>query len=230
MVVARRSVQSGFSRLAEALSDPAREAMVSALFGGKALPAGELASLAGVSPQSASAHLQKLTEVRLLSVWQQGRFRYYRLADDEVAGLIENLVNVTARTDRAKCAQGVATPLRQSRACYCHLAGQLGVALLDGLVRRELIALRGREGFLTQEGQGWCRVEAINFKPGRDPHMRLCNDWTERVPHLAGPFANAILTRLVETHALTPHRIPRALRLTPKGRAFFERLGVSIPF
>ncbi|WGD54407.1 transcriptional regulator [Bradyrhizobium sp. CB1650] len=178
----------------------------------------------------APAHLQKLTEARLLSVWQQGRFRYYRIADDEVAGLIENLVNVAARTDHARCAQGVPTPLRQSRACYCHLAGQLGVALLDGLVRRELIALRGREGSLTQEGQGWCRVEAINFKPGREPHMRLCNDWTERVPHLAGPFANAILTRLVQTHALMPHRVPRALRLTPKGRAFFERLGVSIPF
>lgn len=230
MVVARVSVQSGFSRLTEALSDPAREAMVSALFGGKALPAGELASLAGVSPQSASAHLQKLTEARLLSVWRQGRFRYYRIADDEVARLIENLVNVAARTDHAERVRGVPTQLRQSRTCYCHLAGQLGVALLDGLVCHELIALHGREGSLTQQGEDWCRAEAIDFKRGRDPHMRLCNDWTERVPHLAGPLANAILKRLVDTHALTPHRIPRALRLTPKGRAFFERLGVPIPF
>ncbi|OAF13308.1 hypothetical protein AYJ54_44015 [Bradyrhizobium centrolobii] len=212
------------------MSDPAREAMVSALFGGKALPAGELASIAGVSPQSASAHLQKLTEARLLSVWQQGRFRYYRIADDEVAGLIENLVNVAIRTDHAERMRSVPTPLRQSRACYCHLAGQLGVALLDGLVCRELIALHGREGSLTEQGEEWCHAEAIDFRPGRDPHMRLCNDWTEPVPHLAGPFANAILKRLVETHALAPHRVPRALRLTPKGRAFFERLGVPIPF
>ncbi|MGY8665240.1 metalloregulator ArsR/SmtB family transcription factor [Bradyrhizobium sp. UFLA05-109] len=230
MVIARVSVQSGFSRLTEALSDPAREAMVSALFGGKALPAGELASLAGVSPQSASAHLQKLTDARLLSVWQQGRFRYYRIADDEVAGLIENLVNLATRTDHAERTRRMPTPLRQSRTCYCHLAGQLGVALLDGLVRRELIALRGQDGSLTEQGLAWCRAEAIDFKPGRDPHMRLCNDWTERVPHLAGPFANALLKRLVETHALVPHRIPRALRLTPKGRAFFERLGVPVPF
>ncbi|MGY8677580.1 metalloregulator ArsR/SmtB family transcription factor [Bradyrhizobium sp. UFLA05-153] len=230
MMVARRSVQSGFSRLTEALSDPAREAMVSALFGGKALPAGELASLAGVSPQSASAHLQKLTESRLLSVWRQGRFRYYRIADDEVAGLIENLVNVAIRADHAERMRSVPTPLRQSRACYCHLAGQLGVALRDGLMCRELIAMRGTEGSLTEQGLAWCCTEEIDFKPGRDPHMRLCNDWTERVPHLAGPFANALLKRLVETHALVPHCIPRALRLTPKGRAFFERLRVPVPF
>lgn len=230
MVAASRSVQSGFSRLTDALSDPAREAMVSALFGGKALPAGELAALAGVSPQSASAHLQKLTDARLLSVWQQGRFRYYRIADDEVAGLIENLVNVAARTDHAECARGVPTPLRQARTCYCHLAGQLGVALRDGLVGKELVAPRGHEASITDQGLAWCRAEAIDFKPGRDPHMRLCNDWTERVPHLAGPFANAILKRLIGTHALAPHGVPRALRLTPKGRAFFERLGVSIPF
>ncbi|MDN4999622.1 ArsR/SmtB family transcription factor [Bradyrhizobium sp. GCM10027634] len=230
MVAARQSVHSGFSRLTDALSDPAREAMVSALFGGKALPAGELASLAGVSPQSASAHLQKLTDARLLSVWQQGRFRYYRIADDEVAGLIENLVNVAARTNHAERARGVPALLRQSRTCYCHLAGQLGVALRDGLVGKKLIALRGREASVTDQGLAWCRAEAIDFKPGRDPHMRLCNDWTERVPHLAGPFANAILKRLTATHALVPDRVPRALRLTPKGRAFFERLGVSIPF
>lgn len=230
MVAARQSVHSGFSRLTDALSDPAREAMVSALFGGKALPAGELALLAGVSPQSASAHLQKLTEARLLSVWQQGRFRYYRIADDEVAGLIENLVNVAARTEHAERARSVPMPLRQSRTCYCHLAGQLGVARRHGLLGRKLIALRGREASITDEGLAWCRSEAVDFKPGRDAHVRLCNDWTERVPHLAGPFANAILKRLIATHALAPHRVPRALRLTPRGRAFFERLGVSIPF
>jgi DNA-binding transcriptional ArsR family regulator len=226
----QRSVQPGFSRLTEALSDPAREAMVSALSGGKALPAGELASLAGVSPQSASAHLHKLTEARLLSVLRQGRFRYYRIADDDVAGLIENLVNLAAKADHAECARRVPTPLRQARSCYCHLAGQLGVTLFEGLLGRELIALRGRNGLLTDRGLEWCRAEAIDFRPGRDPSMRLCNDWTERRPHLAGPLANAILKRLLEARALAPHSVPRALRLTPKGRAFFARLGTPVPF
>src|SRR6266481_1316174 len=80
MAIVRQPVQSGFSRITQALSDPAREAMVSALADGKAMPAGELASAAGISAQSASAHLQKLVEARVLSVWPQGRFRYYRIA------------------------------------------------------------------------------------------------------------------------------------------------------
>src|SRR5215472_15207221 len=98
MAIARPSVQSGFSRVAEALSDPAREAMVSALADGKAMPAGELAVIAGVSPQSASAHLQKLVDANVLSVWAQGRFRYYRISDEDVASLIEDLAGLAART------------------------------------------------------------------------------------------------------------------------------------
>ena len=74
-------VQAGISRVAAALADPAREAILAALADGRALPAGELAAVAGISAQSASGHLRKLVEGRILAVWQQGRFRYFRLAD-----------------------------------------------------------------------------------------------------------------------------------------------------
>src|ERR1035438_2448817 len=96
----QRSVQSGFSRITAALSDPAREAIVSALSDGKAMPAGELAAAAGISPQSASAHLQKLVDARVLSVWSQGRFRYYRIIDEDVASLIESLVDLARSEER----------------------------------------------------------------------------------------------------------------------------------
>ena len=227
----RQVVQSGFSRVAEALSDPAREAIVSALAGRKAMPAGELAEMAGVSPQSASAHLQKLVDARVLSVWAQGRFRYYRIADDDVASLIENLVNLAAKTAaRIPRRDVIADELRQSRSCYCHLAGRLGVLLSEALVRRRLVTVDGRDGEVTKTGIAWCEAERIEFNPSRSPHLRLCNDWTERVPHFSGPFPNAILTRLTETRCLESTKIPRALRLTRKGRAFFGRLGVEVPF
>src|SRR5471030_1330701 len=119
MAVFRQSVQSGFSRIAEALGDPAREAMVSALADGKAMPAGELASIAGISAQSASAHLQKLVEAKVLSVWRQGRFRYYRVADDDVASLIESLVNLAGKMQTAGRHRRLpCEELRQSRTCY----------------------------------------------------------------------------------------------------------------
>jgi DNA-binding transcriptional ArsR family regulator len=227
----QQSIHSGFSRITEALSDPAREAIVSALADGKAMPAGELACAAGISPQSASAHLQKLVDARVLSVWSQGRFRYYRIADDDVASLIESLVDLAARADKTDRKRArLPMPLRQSRTCYCHLAGQLGVSLSDALIRHHLVTVADRTGHVTEKGLAWCRSEKIDFKPARQPDVRLCNDWTERVPHLAGRFANAILERLVETRCVAPLPIPRALRLSQKGRAFFARLGAEVPF
>src|SRR5690242_7012218 len=149
----RQPIQSGFSRVAEALSDPAREAIVSALADGKAMPAGELAEIAGISPQSASAHLQKLVDASVLSVWAQGRFRYYRISDDEVASLIENLVNLATRTDAiGRRRDSIADELRRSRSGYCHLAGRLGVLLSEALMRRRLVTIAGREGQVTGKG------------------------------------------------------------------------------
>src|SRR6266481_3815240 len=143
----QQSVHSGFSGIAEALGDPAREAIVGALADGKAMPAGELACAAGISPQSASAHLQKLVDARVLSVWAQGRFRYYRISDDDVAALIENLANLATKTDVIGGARArVAEELRQSRSCYGHLAGRLGVLLSEALVRGRLVTVNGRDG------------------------------------------------------------------------------------
>jgi DNA-binding transcriptional ArsR family regulator len=227
----RPLVHSGFSRVAEALSDPAREAIVGALVGGKAMPAGELAAIAGVSPQSASAHLQRLVDARLLSVLAQGRFRYYRIVDEDVAALIEGLANLAAKAAAAASKRRpVAEELRQSRSCYCHLAGQLGVLLGEALVRQRLVRISGRVGEVTDGGLEWCRSENVDFSPARSPHCRLCNDWTERVPHLSGPLPNAIFKRLLETRCLAPRQMPRALRMTLKGRAFFDRLSVRVPF
>lgn len=231
MATTEQSVQSGFSKITQALADPAREAIVSALAGGKAMPAGELASVAGISPQSASAHLQRLVDAGVLSVVPQGRFRYYAIADDEMAALIESLVNLAARPVPHEHRHVLPPePLRQSRTCYRHLAGRLGVLLSDALIRRKLVMVEGRAGHVTDAGLAWCRSEAIDFDPRRLPQFRLCNDWTERVPHLSGPFASAVLKRLIDTKCLAPRQMPRALRLTDKGRAFFDRLGVDVPF
>src|SRR5215813_5635587 len=101
-------VQAGFAKVATLLADPAREAMLIALAGGLALPAGELARAAGISPQSASGHLRRLVDGGIVSVWSQGRFRYFRLADERVGDALEALA-------------GMAIPARSARACPAHL-------------------------------------------------------------------------------------------------------------
>src|SRR6202012_6068891 len=98
---------------ANLLGDPGRAAMLLSLMGGVSRPAGELAQLANGPPPTASAHLAKLVDGRLLTVERQGRHRYYRLADGDVADAIESLLVLTGRSqssgisaDPAKAAAG----------------------------------------------------------------------------------------------------------------------------
>lgn len=59
--------------VAALLSDVARASMVSVLLDGRARTAGELATTAGITPQTASSHLSKLIEGGLVAVIPQGR-------------------------------------------------------------------------------------------------------------------------------------------------------------
>lgn len=62
------------------LRRPARTAMLSALPGDQALPAGELARRPGVHPATATAHLRRLVQGGPVQVRVQGRHRCHELA------------------------------------------------------------------------------------------------------------------------------------------------------
>lgn len=218
------AIQAGFSQVAAALADPAREAMAVALADGRALPAGELAQRAGVSPQSASAHLQKLIDCGLLSVWAQGKFRYYRLAGDHAADVVEALANFAHRKPSVlRPRRTVPDELGFARCCYTHLAGALGVTLADLLVKRGYVRIAADRAELTEMGRRWAIDN--NFLAGRKqrPDLRLCLDWTERRHHLAGRMPSAILRHLLE-HGHLRRGAERSLRLSPSGKAWFADL------
>lgn len=225
-------LQAGFSRFAAALADPAREAILAALADGRALPAGELASAAGVSPQSASAHLQRLVDVGFLTVWKQGKFRYYRLANENAAEIIEALANFAqSAASKAPRSRAASPELRYARCCYNHLAGALGVELGALLERRGYVRIEADTAELTEAGRRW--AEAQGFLAGvrreSQPDLRLCLDWTERRHHLAGHLPSNILHALLEEGRL--RRGPqRVLYLTVAGRAWFAALaGIEDP-
>jgi DNA-binding transcriptional ArsR family regulator len=135
------------SLAANLLGDPGRAAMVLSLMDGLALPAGELASIANVAPQTASGHLARLIDGGLLSVERQGRHRYYRLSSPEVADAIEALLVLTARPksrERTGTTHTVtAGSLAHARTCYAHLAGWLGVQIAEELEHRALLRVCG---------------------------------------------------------------------------------------
>ncbi|MEP7026954.1 MAG: helix-turn-helix domain-containing protein [Candidatus Eisenbacteria bacterium] len=218
-------------RLAEVaalLGDPARAGMVTALWDGSARPAGELARLVGVTPATASAHLAKLVTGGVLCVEPRGRHRYYRLAGPPVA----HALVPAPPAARARATEPV-PPLQRARLCYDHLAGQLGVAVSDGLVSRRLLVLEGGAYALPPAGRRWFErlgIEVGALERGRRPLLRSCIDWTERREHLGGALGAALATHLIERDWLRRERGARSLLVTTAGRRELARaLGLRIP-
>jgi DNA-binding transcriptional ArsR family regulator len=203
--------------LAALIGEPARSRMLTALMGGIALTATELALEAGVAASTASAHLAKLLSGDVLAIERQGRHRYYRLAGPEVAALLESLAGVALPGARRRT--GPADPaLRKARVCYDHLAGERGVWLCDTLRARGLIT--AREGALTAAGEVFCRRFGIDLEAlarSRRVFSRLCLDWSERRPHLGGALGAAILERMLTLRWAQRQPGSRAVELSPRG-------------
>ncbi|MEI9990866.1 MAG: helix-turn-helix domain-containing protein [Rhizomicrobium sp.] len=213
--------------VAALLGDPARANMLTALLAGRALTAGELAREAGVTAQTASSHLAKLTQGGLVVPRRQGRHAYYALAGAEAAALLETLLRFADRTGHRRTRTGPAEPaLRRARVCYDHLAGDLGVALFDGLLARDLLVRRGEELALSRKGEAFVRDFGIDLDAARLARRALCKDcldWSARRSHLAGALGAALLDRLYDLGWAKRERTSRAVTFTPPGLRAFER-------
>lgn len=219
---------STFTEVAALLAEPARAAILLALFDGRALPAGELAFAASITPQTASTHLAKLVAGGLLACETQGRHRYYRLAGAHVAQAIEYLsaiapLSAIVLKPQSREAQG----LRFARCCYNHLAGQLGVAVTQALETNGYLHASGDQRFeVLPDGEQWFRslgIDTESLKPARQ-----CLDWTERTHHVAGALGVQLLSALCEAGWLRRSKDSRAVRVTPKGWAQFKaQLGID---
>src|ERR1700729_1314944 len=151
-----RTMKAGpdIAMVASLVGDPARANMLTALLSGRALTAGECSQEAGITPQTASSHLSKLEAGGLIEQEKQGRHRYYRLADPDVADVMESLQGLAARAGHLRVRTGPKDPaLRRARVCYDHLAGDLGVQMLDSMRRQKLVRQNKSEIELTREGE-----------------------------------------------------------------------------
>jgi DNA-binding transcriptional ArsR family regulator len=223
-------MNESLSMTANLLGDPGRAAILLRLMSGIALPAGELAMIANVSPQTASEHLAKLLEGRLLSVERQGRHRYYRLASSEVADALEALLVLTAPQGcpDGKAARANTGTLEHARTCYGHLAGWLGVRVAEVLQERGLIKESNAKAYaVTSSGREWFEALKIQVPLSTITQKKLvrrCLDWTERRHHIAGALGCAMYKRFREMGWVLPVRDTRVLRVTVEGRARFWKL------
>src|SRR5215510_14543291 len=154
------------AEVAALVGDPARANILAALMGGRALTAGELVYAAGVSPQTTSGHLGKLTEGRLIACVKQGRHRYYRIATPRVAEMLEGIMAVVADAPpRHRPSSKLDDAMRTARTCYDHFAGKLGFGLTDALCAHGYVALSGEGGESPTAGSHSSRNSASTSVP-----------------------------------------------------------------
>jgi DNA-binding transcriptional ArsR family regulator len=217
--------------IAALVGDPARANMLTALMSGRALTAGELAHEAGVTPQTASSHLAKLEAGGLIEQEKQGRHRYYRLSDPDIASVLEGLEGIAARAGHLRVRTGPKEPaLRRARICYDHLAGDLGVQMLDSMKKQRLVR-QSKQGIeLTTEGTRFLakslQISAETLAHPRRPTCKACLDWSERRHHLAGTLGAAMMTRFTELKWAARDTAPgsRVVNFTRNGEKRFAAL------
>lgn len=211
--------------IAALVGDPARANILSALLDGRALTASELAYAAHVTPQTASGHLGKLSQASLIAALQQGRFRYYRLANPQVARMLESIMNVAAMAPRVRPARMEAS-MRTARLCYDHCAGRLGVGLADALCMHGHVDLGDDGGVVTADGESFFAafgIEIAALRRQKRIFCKPCLDWSERRPHLAGAVGAALARQLFSLGWIERLRDTRALRITPAGHQGLQR-------
>ena len=219
--------QADIASIGALLGDDARAAIVLTLLGGEAVPAGELARRAGVSPSGASAHLKRLRDGGLVTQESVGRHRYFRLSSPELAEALESLARVAPVRPVSSFRESEGTrALKRARTCYDHLAGELGVAVADAFVERRLLTRTDDAFSLTDEGGAWLGSLGIDLGAvarSRRSFARACLDWSERRPHLAGSLGAAVADLFFARKWI--RRLPggRAVAVTPDGRAWLER-------
>lgn len=210
------------------MSDPARVAMLTALLNGEARPAGELARIANLSAQAASAHLAKLTAAQLVTKAREGRHHYYRMARPEVGLALEALAVVSPSASHTMPAVSDADrELRFARTCYDHLAGHFAVQIAEALVRKQLLNMDSREFRVTPNGELFLESLGIHvaaLREHRRAFARACIDWTERKYHLAGSVGAALLGTFCAEGWVTRQKATRAVRLTGSGRREIGKL------
>ena len=221
-------VEPSFASVGALLGDPARANILNALMDGRAQTATELSFHAGVSPQTTSAHLAKLTGAGFLAVEVSGRYRHYRLASPAIAELLESLTPFAAQRpvpERRRSRELVR--LRDARMCYDHLAGRLGVGLTAAMVARGYLEPAARDYGLTDAGRTFLRdlgVDVERLKRQRRSFARRCLDWSERLPHVGGAVGAAFAARCAELGWIAREPRGRRVHVTGAGAIALARI------
>jgi len=232
---AASGTEATLSRIAAAIGEPARTRMLLSLMDGRSRTSTELAMLADVTPSTASVHLGRLKDEKLVRVSAQGRHKYYSLEGRSVARVLEEL-SVLAGGSSKGFEPNTPESLRRARTCYDHIAGALAVAIHDHLHQEGWLFSNPQIGPNTYEmtGEGTKKLASIGIDVDEARALRRrfaygCLDWSERRPHIAGALGAVLLKHSLEKKWVVRDLNSRALSITKFGeREIHQRLGLKL--
>lgn len=127
----------------------------------------------------------------------------------------DNRVNLYKRADFKYC-----------RSCYNHPAGKVGVALTDAMIQHGYLQVKDHGFEITSKGHTFFNnlgIDIDSLKTTQRPLARICTDWSEKMPHLAGSLGDAFLSQLLKRQYLTRTTVRRVLRVTDAGRDWAKK-------
>jgi DNA-binding transcriptional ArsR family regulator len=227
------STKSNVAMIASLVSEPSRAAILTVLLDGRFHTASELAHMAGITPQTASFHLAKMTEAQVVTVEKQGRHRYFGISNPEVARVMESLLSIAPPVQIKSLRQASENEaLRVARTCYDHLAGHLGVQVMDSFIQKGILFEDEGRLHVTEKGEAFFadfQIDVKQIRQQRRSFSHKCLDWSERRHHLAGALGNALLDRLLALHWIERRPAIRAVRITAEGiRGFKEVFSIDV--
>jgi len=219
------------SKLASLMADPARAAMLTELMSGRALTATELANVANITRQTASSHLSKLHAAELLLQHPQGRHKYFTLANEEVAEVLERMIGLAARAGHVPLVTGPKEQaMRRARSCYDHLAGPLAVAFYENAVQQGWINQQVSQGCFSRtveiSEKGFAAFQLIGLpvnqmQQGKRVMCKACMDWSERKYHMSGALGSEVLAFCLEKKWASQDANSRVVEFTKAGEGKF---------
>jgi DNA-binding transcriptional ArsR family regulator len=213
------------AEIAACIGEPVRARMLYSLLDGRARTSTELGLIGEISPSTASVHLGRLTRSGLLAVHAQGKHRYFRLADAQVANALEALSVLAGR--RARFQPSTPLSLRAARTCYDHMAGAAAVEWHDRLLTLGWLrmARKGDAYDLSEQGSRELLKLGVDLQEVQSKRRRFayaCLDWSERKPHLGGALGAALLALALRRKWVRRHSEERRLTVTPLGRGAMQ--------
>jgi hypothetical protein len=150
--------------------------------------------------------------------------------------VLEGLAGLAERAGHTRVRTGPKEPaLRRARICYDHLAGDLGVQMLDSMRNQRLVRQTKQSIELTGEGKRFMaealQIDTEALAHPRRPVCKACLDWSERRHHLAGTLGAAVMSRFTELNwaARDPTPGSRVVNFTRTGEKRFAALFGSEP-